>query len=84
MKTKILKLLLPVLAMAAAACGDSFEFGSPTHDLDEGIDLTAGTTQVLWKNKGAVYPTKRIHNFRIPGLVRTPVSYTHLTLPTKA
>lgn len=72
MKTKILKLLLPVLAMAAAACGDSFEFGSPTHDLDEGIDLTAGTTQVLWKNKGAVYPTKRIHNFRIPGLVRTP------------
>ena len=34
MKTKILKLLLPVLAMAAAACGDSFEFGSPTHDLD--------------------------------------------------
>ena len=72
MKTRILNLLLPVLALTAAACGDSFEFGTPTHDLDEGTDLSAGTTQVLWKNKGAVYPTKRIHNFRIPGLVRTP------------
>ena len=64
MKTRILNLLLPVLALTAAACGDSFEFGTPTHDLDEGTDLSAGTTQVLWKNKGAVYPTKRIHNFR--------------------
>ena len=72
MKTRILNLLLPVLALAAVACDDSFEFGTPTHDLDEGTDLSAGTTQVLWKNKGAVYPTKRIHNFRIPGLVRTP------------
>ena len=65
MKTRILNLLLPVLALTAAACGDSFEFGTPTHDLDEGTDLSAGTTQVLWKNKGAVYPTKRIHNLRI-------------------
>ena len=65
MKTRILNLLLPVLALTAAACGDSFEFGTPTHDLDEGTDLSAGTTQVLWKNKGAVYPTKRIHNFKI-------------------
>ena len=68
MKTRILNLLLPVLALTAVACGDSFEFGTPTHDLNEGTDLSAGTTQVLWKNKGAVYPTKRIHNFRIPGL----------------
>lgn len=72
MKTRILNLLLPVLALTAAACGDSFEFGTPTHDLDEGTDLSAGTTQVLWKNKGAVYPTKRIHNFRIPGLDPDP------------
>lgn len=70
MKTRILNLLLPVLALTA--CGDPFEFGTPTHDLNEGIDLSAGTTQVLWKNNGAVYPTRRIHSFRIPGLVRTP------------
>ena len=79
MKTRILNLLLPVLALTAAACGDSFEFGTPTHDLNEGTDLSAGTTQVLWKNKGAVYPTKRIHNFRIPGLDRKrPLSSTLL------
>lgn len=72
MKTRILHLLLPVLAAAFTACGDSFEYGTPTHDLDAGIDPATGPTQVLWKNKGAVYPTGRIHNFRIPGLVRTP------------
>lgn len=71
MKTRFLHIALPMLTMAAVACGDSFEFGTPTHDLDEKTDFAAGTTQVLWKNKGYVYPTGRIHNFRIPGLVRT-------------
>ena len=47
MKTRILNLLLPVLALTAAACGDSFEFGTPTHDLDEGTDLSAGTIEGL-------------------------------------
>ena len=70
MKTRILNLLLPVLALTAAACGDSFEFGTPTHDLDEGTDLSAGTIEGLIGKQE--YPTKRIHNFRIPGLVRTP------------
>ena len=72
MKAKILNILLPTLALTMIACGDSFEFGDPTHDLDEKTDLSRGTEQVLWKNKGAVYETKRIHNYRIPGLVRTP------------
>ena len=72
MKAKILNILLPTLALTMIACGDSFEFGDPTHDLDEKTDLSRGTEQVLWKNKGAVYETKRIHNCRIPGLVRTP------------
>ena len=72
MKTRLLNILLPALVCLAAACDDSFEFGTPTHDLDEKTDLSAGPEQVLWKKKGAVYSTKRVHNFRIPGLVRTP------------
>lgn len=73
MKTHILTFLFPIIAMVSLtiACSDSFEFGDPTNDLNEGVDLTAGTTQVLWKNGGAVYETGRKHNFRIPGLVRT-------------
>lgn len=72
MKTNILNILLLTLTVTMAACDDSFEFGRPTHDLDEKTDPSAGTEQVLWKNKGAVYATGRVHNFRIPGLVRTP------------
>lgn len=72
MKTRLLNILLPALVCLATACDDSFEFGTPTHDLDEKTDLSAGPEQVLWKKKGGVYSTRRVHNFRIPGLVRTP------------
>lgn len=72
MKIKILHWLFLVATVTTTACGDSFEFGMPTHDLNGGFDPTSGPTQVLWKNKGAVYPTGRVHNFRIPSLVRTP------------
>ncbi len=72
MKTKIQHILVLAAMLLTAACSDSFEFGTPTHDLNEGIDASEGTTLVLWKNKGAVYETARTHSFRIPGLVQTP------------
>ncbi|MBQ7298032.1 MAG: exo-alpha-sialidase [Alistipes sp.] len=61
-------LALGAVALLATACSDSFEFGTPTHDLDGGDALVE---TVLWKNGDQLACTGRTHNFRIPAIIRT-------------
>ncbi len=73
MKNTVFNITAAIFAsLMVIACGDKFEFGTPTHDLNEGVDLSKGETHVLWTKNAAVYETGRKHPlFRIPSLLKT-------------